>query len=129
MSVGFPVALSMGLTSVVTLGALRGFTEIPWDILAQRIMYGVTNFTLLAIPFFILAGRLCNEAQITDRIFEFAKTLVGHFKGGLGHVNIAGQHDLRGDVGLGRGGRRRAWARWRSRRWWTRATAWTSAPP
>ena len=90
MSVGFPVALSMGLTSVVTLGALRGFTEIPWDILAQRIMYGVTNFTLLAIPFFILAGRLSNEAQITDRIFEFAKTMVGHFKGGLGHVNIVG---------------------------------------
>ena len=90
MSVGFPVALSMGLTSVVTLGALRGFAEIPWDILAQRFMYGVTNFTLLAIPFFILAGRLCNEAQITDRIFEFAKTMVGHFKGGLGHVNILG---------------------------------------
>ena len=90
MSIGFPVALSMGLTSVVTLGALRGFAEIPWDILAQRFMYGVTNFTLLAIPFFILAGRLCNEAQITDRIFEFAKTMVGHFKGGLGHVNILG---------------------------------------
>jgi len=88
MLLGFPVALSMGLTSVLTLGALRGFTEIPWDIVAQRIMYGVTNFTLLAIPFFILAGRLCNEAQITDRIFEFAKTMVGHFKGGLGHVNI-----------------------------------------
>jgi len=88
MLLGFPVALSMGLTSVLTLGALRGFAEIPWDIVAQRIMYGVTNFTLLAIPFFILAGRLCNEAQITDRIFEFAKTMVGHFKGGLGHVNI-----------------------------------------
>jgi tripartite ATP-independent transporter DctM subunit len=88
MLLGFPVALSMGLTSVLTLGALRGFADIPWDIVAQRIMYGVTNFTLLAIPFFILAGRLCNEAQITDRIFEFAKTMVGHFKGGLGHVNI-----------------------------------------
>ena len=108
MLLGFPVALSMGLTSVVTLGLLRGFRDIPWDILAQRIMYGVTNFTLLAIPFFILAGRLCNEAQITDRIFEFAKSLVGHFKGGLGHVNVAGQHDLRGDVRERRGGGRRA---------------------
>jgi tripartite ATP-independent transporter DctM subunit len=88
--IGFPVALSMGLTSVVTLGILRGFADIPWDILAQRFMYGVTNFTLLAIPFFILAGRLCNEAQITDRIFEFAKCLVGHFRGGLGHVNVLG---------------------------------------
>jgi len=90
MLLGFPVALSMGVTSVLALGVLRGFTAIPWDILSQRIMYGVTNFTLLAIPFFILAGRLCNEAKITDRIFEFAKCLVGHFKGGLGHVNILG---------------------------------------
>lgn len=90
MLLGFPVALSMGVTSVLTLGVLRGFTHIPWDMLAQRIMYGVTNFTLLAIPFFILAGRLCNEAKITDRIFEFAKCLVGHFKGGLGHVNVLG---------------------------------------
>jgi len=88
MLLGFPVALSMGVTSVLTFGVLRGFDAIPWDMMAQRIMYGVTNFTLLAIPFFILAGRLCNEAKITDRIFEFAKTLVGHFKGGLGHVNV-----------------------------------------
>ena len=88
MLLGFPVALSMGVTSVLALGVLRGFDAIPWDMLSQRIMYGVTNFTLLAIPFFILAGRLCNEAKITDRIFEFAKTLVGHFKGGLGHVNV-----------------------------------------
>jgi len=90
MLLGFPVALSMGVTSVLALGVLRGFDAIPWDMLSQRIMYGVTNFTLLAIPFFILAGRLCNEAKITDRIFEFAKTLVGHFKGGLGHVNVLG---------------------------------------
>jgi tripartite ATP-independent transporter DctM subunit len=90
MLLGFPVALSMGVTSVLALGALRGFSDIPWDMLSQRIMYGVTNFTLLAIPFFTLAGRLCNEARITDRIFEFAKSLVGHFRGGLGHVNILG---------------------------------------
>jgi tripartite ATP-independent transporter DctM subunit len=85
---GSPVALSMGLTSVFTLGVLRGFDAIPWDMLAQRIIYGVTNFTLLAIPFFLLAGRLANEVKVTDRIFDFAKSLVGHVKGGLGHVNV-----------------------------------------
>ncbi len=90
MLLGLPVAVSMGLTSVLTLGALRGFDAIPWDMLSQRIIYGVTNFTLLAIPFFLLAGRLANEVQVTDRIFDFAKSLVGHFKGGLGHVNILG---------------------------------------
>lgn len=88
MLIGFPVALSMGITSTITLLGLRGFTDIPWDMMAQRIMYGVNNFTLLAIPFFILTGRLCNEAKITDRIFEFAKCFVGHFRGGLGHVNV-----------------------------------------
>jgi tripartite ATP-independent transporter DctM subunit len=88
MLLGAPVAVSMGLTSVFTLGVLRGFDAIPWDMLSQRILYGVTNFTLLAIPFFLLAGRLSNEVQVTDRIFAFAKSLVGHFKGGLGHVNV-----------------------------------------
>ena len=88
MLMGSPVAVSMGLTSVFTLGVLRGFDAIPWDMLSQRILYGVTNFTLLAIPFFLLAGRLSNEVQVTDRIFDFAKSLVGHFKGGLGHVNV-----------------------------------------
>ncbi len=88
MLIGFPVALSMGITSTITLLGLRGITDIPWDMMAQRIMYGVNNFTLLAIPFFILTGRLCNEARITDRIFEFAKCFVGHFRGGLGHVNV-----------------------------------------
>jgi tripartite ATP-independent transporter DctM subunit len=88
MLLGSPVAVSMGLTSVFTLGVLRGFGSIPWDMLSQRIIYGVTNFTLLAIPFFLLAGRLSNEVKVTDRIFDFAKSLVGHFKGGLGHVNV-----------------------------------------
>ena len=88
MLLGLPVAFSMGVTSTITLLILRGVTDIPWDMLAQRFIYGVNNFTLLAIPFFILAGRLCNEAKITDRIFEFAKSVVGHFRGGLGHVNV-----------------------------------------
>ena len=88
MLLGSPVAVSMGLTSVFTLGLLRGFGSIPWDMLSQRILYGVTNFTLLAIPFFLLAGRLSNEVKVTDRIFDFAKSLVGHFRGGLGHVNV-----------------------------------------
>jgi tripartite ATP-independent transporter DctM subunit len=88
MLIGLPVALSMGAASLVLLLSLRGIAGVPWDIMAQRILYGVNNFTLLAIPFFILAGRLCNEAKITDRIFEFARCLVGHFRGGLGHVNV-----------------------------------------
>src|SRR5699024_5630518 len=45
-------------------------------------------FSLLAVPFFILTGTLMNSSGITERIFSFARSLVGHFTGGLGHVNI-----------------------------------------
>jgi len=52
-------------------------------------MYAATTgFTLLAIPFFILAGNLMNTGGITNRIFQFANSLIGHVKGGLGHVNV-----------------------------------------
>ena len=47
-----------------------------------------TSFTLLAIPFFILAGNLMNTGGITERIFRFARALVGHIWGGLGQVNV-----------------------------------------
>jgi tripartite ATP-independent transporter DctM subunit len=49
---------------------------------------GLESFVMLAVPLFILAGHLLNSSGITSRIFTFANCLVGHFKGGLGHVNI-----------------------------------------
>ena len=51
---------------------------------------GIDSFPLLAVPFFILAGNLMNNAGITNRIYNFALALVGWLKGGLGHVNIVG---------------------------------------
>ena len=53
-----------------------------------RMINGVDSFTLLAIPFFILAGSIMNVGGITERIFAFANSLVGWMKGGLGHVNV-----------------------------------------
>jgi len=55
---------------------------------AQRLVAGVDSYTLLAVPFFIFSGNLMNATGITDRIFTFAKTCVGHIPGGLGHVNV-----------------------------------------
>ena len=63
---------------------------------------GVDSFPLLAVPFFILAGNLMNNAGITNRIYNFALALVGWMRGGLGHVNIGRQRDLRRHVGHGR---------------------------
>jgi tripartite ATP-independent transporter DctM subunit len=76
----------MGLTAVAFFFWLGGS-----DLLAmvpQRMYSGTTSFTLLAIPFFILAGNLMNTGGITRRLVRFAQCLVGHIRGGLGHVTV-----------------------------------------
>jgi C4-dicarboxylate transporter DctM subunit len=84
--IGFPIAVAMGLTAV---GFFLGLGE-PRMIgaMAQRMYSAVSSFPLLAIPFFILAGNLMNAGGMTDRIFGFARTLVGHVRGGLAHVSV-----------------------------------------
>ena len=86
MLIGVPVCVAMGITSAGVFASL-GFENIL-PVMAQRIYNGTTGFTLLAIPFFILAGNLMNSGGITDRIFNFAKAMIGKFPGGLGQVNI-----------------------------------------
>jgi C4-dicarboxylate transporter DctM subunit len=83
---GVPIAVAMGLTAVGTFVFLGDAFVLP--MLAQRMYSATTGFTLLAIPFFILAGNLMNSGGITHRVFRFAQALVGHFRGGLGHVNV-----------------------------------------
>jgi len=81
-----PIAVAMGLTAVgffVGLGQGNLLAMLP-----QRMYSGTTGFTLLAVPFFILAGNLMNTGGITNRIFRFAKALVGHIAGGLGQVSV-----------------------------------------
>jgi tripartite ATP-independent transporter DctM subunit len=56
--------------------------------LTHGLFYGVNSFVLLSVPFFILMGEVMNQGGITRRIFRFARALVGHLPGGLGHVNI-----------------------------------------
>ena len=83
---GVPIALALGLTSVgfyVLLGDFQILAMLP-----QRMFSATTGFTLLAIPFFILAGTLMNTGGITERIFRFANACVGHVRGGLGQVNV-----------------------------------------
>ena len=62
--------------------------NLPWAIITQRLEGGLQSFTLLAVPFFILAGKLMNATGVTDRIFNLARALVGHIPGGLGHANV-----------------------------------------
>ncbi|WMS44333.1 TRAP transporter large permease [Acuticoccus sp. MNP-M23] len=86
IAIGVPVAVALGLTAT-------GFYVVTGDfhilaMLPQRMFSATTAFTLLAIPFFILAGNLMNTGGITARIFRFANACVGHIRGGLGQVNI-----------------------------------------
>jgi C4-dicarboxylate transporter DctM subunit len=83
---GVPVAVAMGLTAVATF-LVMGQADIL-TMVAQRMYASTTSFTLLAIPFFILAGNIMNTGGITERIFRFARAMVGHIWGGLGQVNV-----------------------------------------
>ncbi len=91
MILRLPVAFSLGISSVI--GYVIYVLQVPgrdfsMGLIAQRIISGMDSFLLLAIPLFLFAGKLMNEGGITERIFDFAGSLVGHRKGGIGHVNI-----------------------------------------
>ncbi|RAI03278.1 ABC transporter permease [Acuticoccus sediminis] len=85
IALGFPVAIALAGSSAIFI-IVTG--QVPPMVVAHRMINGVDSFPLLAVPFFILAGNLMNTAGITERIFEFAKALVGWMRGGLGHVNV-----------------------------------------
>ncbi len=85
---GFSAPYAIGLTSCIVLVMERGLTGFPFDIVATKFAFSANNFTLLAIPFFLLAGKLMNTGSITKKIFGFCNTLVGWIPGGLGHANI-----------------------------------------
>ncbi len=81
---GMPVAFSLGIIStswVIIAG--RGIR-----IVAARVYDGMDSFTLLAVPFFILAGEIMNKSGITDRLIRFVNFIVGRVSGGLAQANI-----------------------------------------
>src|SRR2546429_8313261 len=87
MAGGLPVAIAMAGASLIYLFWAQ---TTPPFVVIHRMVSGIDSFPLLAVPFFILAGNLMNNAGITNRIYNFALSLVGWLKGGLGHVNIIG---------------------------------------
>ncbi|MBX3619601.1 MAG: TRAP transporter large permease [Rhizobacter sp.] len=84
MLVGVPIAYSLGLASL--LGAL--WIDIPLDAVMIQLASGVNKFSLLAIPFFVLAGAIMAEGGMARRLVAFAGVLVGFIRGGLSLVNI-----------------------------------------
>lgn len=85
LMVGVPIAFGLLLVSAVLLLYIGNFTP---QLLAQAVVFGANSFTLLAIPFFILAGEIMSAGTISKRIVTFVASLVGHVRGGLGYVVI-----------------------------------------
>ncbi|HSD52488.1 MAG TPA: TRAP transporter large permease [Candidatus Methylomirabilis sp.] len=85
---GIPVGYSIGLTSIVAMVLRWGYASFSAGLTAQQLVYGINNFPIMAVPLFLLAGALMNAGGITDRLFHFADSLVGHIRGGLAHVNV-----------------------------------------
>jgi len=82
--IGVPIAFSLGTASLVYL-LLKG---VSVGLVAQRMFTGLDSFPFMAIPFFIMAGELMNSSGITRKLVNLSTVLVGHLRGGLGHVNI-----------------------------------------
>lgn len=85
--IGVPISFSIGLASLITI-----MLSIPFDaaitVISQKMASGLDSFSLLAIPFFILAGNIMNRGGIALRLIEFAKVLGGRLPGSLAHVNV-----------------------------------------
>ena len=82
---GIPVAFALLLSAIAMMVQMDLFSV---DILAQSLINGVDSFTLLAVPFFLVAGEVMSRGGLSTRIVTLAMTLVGHRKGGLGYVAI-----------------------------------------
>jgi len=80
-----PVAFALGLACVPVFFLDDRLSPI---LLITEMTKAYNAFVLLAVPFFILAANLMNSSGITQRLIDLSRTMVGHFKGGLGHINV-----------------------------------------
>lgn len=84
-ALGFEIWAAMGLSAILYL-LIRG--DVPLNVMAMSMVSGVDIVTLVAIPFFMLAGELMNESGITERLVRFSQYFVGRIQGGLAYVTV-----------------------------------------
>ena len=84
MAIGVPVAIALGVSSLLTLFAL----DIPLVVGFQRMAASMNIFALMAIPFFVFAGDLMHRAGIAERLIRLAEAALGQTRGGLGQVGV-----------------------------------------
>ncbi|WP_346688694.1 TRAP transporter large permease [uncultured Cloacibacillus sp.] len=96
---GFPISVSALAASIFYLVVNGG--NISLAIVTQTMCSGINQYSMLAIPLFILAGNIMNFGGVTERIFKFCSAMVGHIPGGLGQVNVLGSIIFAGMSGSG----------------------------
>lgn len=84
LAIGVPIAVAIGVSTLITFV----YVGFPLSALAARMFAGVNSFTLLAIPFFMLAGALMSEGGMSRRLVRLANSIVGTLPGGLAHVQV-----------------------------------------
>lgn len=97
LALGVPIAFSLSLACAIFL--LFSGTRIPMTVLASEMYGAVDSFALLALPTFVLAGELLNRCELTDKLIEFCRRLVGWMRGGLAHVTVTASMLLSGITG------------------------------
>lgn len=95
--VGLPIYMALILTTVCFMLGMG----LPLNLVVIKMFGSVNAFSLMAIPFFIIAGNIMAKSDITDRIVDLSDSMVGQFKGGLGHVNILASMFFGGIQGSG----------------------------
>src|SRR2546425_12300692 len=85
MALGIPIAYALLVSGMALMWHLNLFDA---QILVQNLIEGANSFTLLAVPFFLLAGEIMNAGGLSKRIVNVALAVVGHVRGGLGYVAI-----------------------------------------
>lgn len=85
--IGTPVAIAMLTTSILMMVLPTGI-DFNSVIINSRLFNGINSFTMLAFPFYVLLGRLLNSSGMTERLFDFAASLVSQLRGGIVYVNI-----------------------------------------
>src|SRR5258706_1126870 len=85
MLTGMPISIALGLT---VLSFLFLMTDLPAELVSQRLFTGLDQFAIMAIPFFILAGTFLTHGGVAKRMIRFATALVGHFHGGLAMAGV-----------------------------------------
>jgi len=79
-----PIAFSLGLSTMFT----AFYVGLPPMVVMQQMVKGINSFSLMAIPFFIIAGEIMGQGGISDRLIKFSNVIIGWMRGGLAMVNI-----------------------------------------